>query len=262
MSVDEFTIAGGSGQLRARRYRPAGRTGTAMPTQLWCHGGGFVAGTIDEILGDRLTADRARDANLQIVSLEYRLAPEHPYPAAVDDVVAALADLRARADELDVDADRLGVGGNSAGALVAATAALRERDAGRPLRHQALEVPPATLRDVGESSRRYAIGFGLDDAREVAALYRGAAPVSEVSPLDHSDHRDVAPALLLVAQFDPLRDGALAYADALCAAGVATEVRLGAGHVHASPGLTAGFDRARRWQSTFAAELALAYRTT
>lgn len=99
IEADELRLAGPDGPLRARRFRPAGSSGP-LPTMLWLHGGGWVAGTIDELLNERTTADRALRSGVQIVALEYRLAPEHPFPAPVDDAVSALAALRARASEL------------------------------------------------------------------------------------------------------------------------------------------------------------------
>lgn len=259
--IEDLLVDGEDGPLRARRFRPAGADG-ALPTLLWLHGGGWAGGTIDELLNDRVCADRVLRSGVQIIALEYRLAPEHPFPAPVLDAVAALADLRARAAELGVDVDRLGIGGNSAGATIAASAALRERDGGRPLHHQALEVLPAALRPHGESMNRYRRASGMENAEEIVEVYRAGAPLAECSPLDASDHRGLAPALLLVAEFDPLRDGALDYAEALRRAGVSVVVRIGRGHIHGSPGLTARWSGAREWRDDFARELSRAYGTT
>lgn len=257
VEAEELRLTGAAGSLRARRFRPAGSSGP-LPTMLWLHGGGWIAGTIDEVLNESTTADRALRSAVQIVSLEYRLAPEHPFPAPVDDAVAALADLRARAGELGIDPDRLGIGGNSAGATIAASAALRERDAGRLLHHQALEVLPATLRPLDGLSEQRRRASGMDGAELLAGLYRAGAPLAECSPLDAADHRGLAPALILAAEFDPLRDGAVAYARALQDADVPVILRIGAGHVHGSPGLTA-WQGARDWRDVFVAELAAAY---
>lgn len=257
VDVVELTLAGGAGLRRARRYRPSALPG-ALPTMLWLHGGGWVGGTIDEIVNERLCADRALHSGVQIVSLEYSLAPEHPFPAAVDDAVAALADLRLRAEEIGVDAARLGIGGNSAGAMIAASAAIRERDAGRALHHQALEVLPAALRPVGASFDRHRRASGMVGAEQLTEQYRAGAPLAEASPLDAPDHRGLAPALILAAEFDPLRDGAIAYAQALDAAGVPVVLRIGEGHVHGSPGITR-WQGARDWRDTLVAELATAY---
>lgn len=259
--IDDLQVEGGDGPLRARRFRRSDATGP-LPTMLWLHGGGWIGGTIDETLNDRTGADRALRSGVQIVSLEYRLTPEHPFPAPVEDATAALADLRTRSDELGVDAARLGIGGNSAGATVAATAALRERDAGRPLHHQALEVLPAALRPVGASIDRYRRASGLEGADALVELYRAGAPLEDSSPLDAPVHRGLAPALILAAEFDPLRDGAVAYAQALREADVPVELHVLPGHVHGSPGLTARWQGARDWRDVFADGLARAYAST
>ena len=260
VSIRDLALAGGDeGVRRARWFRSASARGP-QPTMLWCHGGGFFGGTIDEILNDRISAALALASGVQIFSLEYRLAPEHPFPAPVDDAVEALRDVRARCIELEVAPDRLGIGGNSAGATIAATAARRLCGEGEQVHHQALEVLPAALRPYGDSATRYGRGFGLDDVADLADVYRGGAPLTEASPLDAPDLSGLPPALLLVAEFDPLRDSALAYADRLREVDVPTTVHLGAGHVHGSPGLTARWQGARDWQHAFATELALAYR--
>ncbi|WP_102192415.1 alpha/beta hydrolase [Microbacterium aurantiacum] len=258
VEIDDLELSGGAGPIRARRFRAADASGAA-PTMLWLHGGGWVGGTIDEILNDRICADRALRSGVQIISLEYRLAPEHPFPAPVDDAVAALDALRWRAEELRIDVDRLGIGGNSAGATIAASAALRERDAGRPLHHQSLEVLPAALRTFGASMQRYRRASGMEDAERIADVYRAGAPHAVASPLDAADHRGIAPALILAAEFDPLLDGAVAYARALRESGVEVVLRIGEGHIHGSPLLTARWQGARDWRDDFAAELAAAY---
>ncbi len=260
VEIDDVTVHGGEGSLRARRFRP-GVGPDARPTILWCHGGGFVGGTIDETLNDRLSAALALASGVQILSLEYRLAPEHPYPAAVHDAVAAFRDAATRAGELGIDAARLGIGGNSAGAAITAVAAQRLRDEGVSVHHQALEVLPASAEPLGESWELYSTGFGLDDAEEVARLYVGTADPEDAFPLHADDLHGLAPALILVAEHDPLRDGALAYAAALRSAGVPVVVRVGAGHLHGTPGLTARWEAARVWQRRFAHELATAYLT-
>ncbi|MFB7844859.1 alpha/beta hydrolase [Microbacterium sp. NPDC056052] len=258
--IDDIALSGGAGPLRARRFRPRAAV-PPFPSLLWLHGGGFVGGTIDEILNDRLGSALALRSGVQIISLEYRLAPEHPFPAPVDDAVAAFGHVRAHADRFDVDPHRLGIGGNSAGAAIATSAMLRLRDGGTRVHHQALEVLPATLQPYGRSAAEYRHGFGLDDALEVAELYRAGAPDSEASPLLAADHRDLPPALLMLAEFDPLRDGGLAYGELLRAAGVPVTVHVGAGHLHGTPGLTARWQGARDWQHVFADELARAYGT-
>ncbi|MET0812339.1 MAG: alpha/beta hydrolase fold domain-containing protein [Microbacterium sp.] len=266
VELDDVEIAGPGGPLRLRRYRPSAATGP-LPTQVWLHGGGFYAGTIDEVLNDRLCARRALDSGVQIFSLDYRLAPEHPYPAPVLDAVAALEALVADADRFGVDVRRLGLGGNSAGAAIAASTALRLRDAaGISLAHLDLEVPPLSLPPVGASAEEYASGFGLDleALAMVVAMYSGPHGASDplISPLDADDLSGLPPTLIMAAEHDGLRDSGVAFAERMQRAGLPVVLYIGPGHLHGTPGITAGFDGAREWQELHARHLALAYDTT
>lgn len=258
-------IDGPAGPLELRRYRPAGLPSPA-PTQLALHGGGFTSGTVHELLNDRLLAARALAAGIQVVALGYRLAPEHPYPAAVDDTIHALRVLTTEAgpSRFDVDPGRLGIAGNSAGGGIAASAVLHLRDAGDlQLVHQALEVPAVSLTPSGDSATRYARGFGLDDAEALVPLYLGGPRAADAyaSPLEADDLSGLPPTLIQVAEHDPLRDAGLAYGRRLVEAGVSTMTWIGRGHVHASGGLTAVMAGAREWQAVQATALREAYGT-
>jgi acetyl esterase len=258
-------IDGPAGPLELRRYRPDGLPAPA-PTQLALHGGGFTSGTVHELLNDRLLAARAVAAGIQIVALGYRLAPEHPYPAAVEDTIHALRVLTSEAgpSRFDVDPGRLGIAGNSAGGGIAASAVLRLRDSGDVrLVHQALEVPAVSLTPSGDSATRYARGFGLDDAEALVPLYLGGVRAADAyaSPLEADDLSGLPPTLIQVAEHDPLRDAGLAYGRRLVEAGVPTMTWIGRGHVHASGGLTAVMAGAREWQAVQATALRAAYGT-
>jgi acetyl esterase len=173
--IHAVTIATAIGRLRIRRYRPVDLPDLA-PTELFLHGGGFISGSVDELINDRLLTRRAHDARLQVISVDYRLAPEHPYPAAVDDVIAVLDVVREQPERFGVDVLRIGIGGVSAGAGIAASAALHLRDRGDDvLIHQSLEVPAVALRAFGLSAVKYARGYGLDGYQDLAALYLGEA---------------------------------------------------------------------------------------
>jgi acetyl esterase len=266
VEITTSRIDGPAGPLEFRRYRPEGLP-TPAPTQLALHGGGFTSGTIHELLNDRLLAARALAAGIQVVALGYRLAPEHPYPAAVEDTVHALRALTTEAgpSRFDVDPGRLGIAGNSAGGGIAASAVLHLRDSGDvPLVHQALEVPAVSLTPSGDSATRYVRGFGLDDAEALVPLYLGAprAVDAYASPLEADDLTGLPPTLIQVAEHDPLRDAGLAYGRRLAEAGVATTTWVGHGHVHASGGLTAVMAGAREWQAVQATALRAAYGTT
>lgn len=256
-------IDGPAGPLELRRYR-ADDLPEAAPTQLTLHGGGFISGTVHELLNDRLLSARASASGVQIIALEYRLAPEHPYPAAVEDTLHAVRALTASPDRFGLDPERLGIGGNSAGGGIAASAALRLRDSGDVrLVHQSLEVPAVSLSPSGESAERYASGFGLDDAEQLVPLYRGAGEPADpyASPLEVDDLSGLPPTLIQVAEHDPLRDAGLDYGRRLAEAGVPTTTWIGRGHVHGSPGLTAVLAAAREWQDVQAAALREAYRS-
>lgn len=179
--IDEISLPGPAGPLRVRRYRPPADAG-ALPTQLFLHGGGFIHGTVDELLNDRLCARRARSSELQVLSLDYRLAPEDRFPAGVEDAVAAIGELAANPAQHGVDPERLGIGGNSAGASIAAGAAIVLRDRGGPaLRHQLLEVPDGAASG-GESARLFAEGFGLGQDQALMTAYLGPGPVPPWPP--------------------------------------------------------------------------------
>ena len=253
VAIDDFEVPGADGPVRVRRYRPRELTGPA-PTQVWLHGGGFHAGAVDEEVNDRLCAARAADAALQICSVDYRLAPEHPYPAAAHDALAVVDALHADPRAADVDRRRIGIGGNSAGATIAASAAIlsRDRSAVR-LCHQDLEVVAATLRGID--------GLPAHEAALVRAYLGGDEAPPQASPLEEPDLTGLPPALILVAEHDPLQGPGLAYARRLEDAGIPVTAHFGAGHLHGTPALTAVFDGARRWQRLHARELARAYRT-
>lgn len=249
------------GPLRIRRYLPRD-IALPAPSEVFLHGGGFISGSIDELINDGLLAGRAAAADIQIIALDYRLAPEHPYPAAVDDVTALLDALCEESARFDVDVERLGIGGASAGAGIAASATLHLRDGGGPaLIHQSLEVPAVTLVAFGASSVDYAHGFGLDGYYASTGSYVGAhgRDAEYAQALFASNLEGLPPAHVHVAEYDPLRDAGIAYAERLREAGVPALVDVGAGHVHGSPGLTATFAAARAWQRRSAAAARRAY---
>ncbi|WP_159573512.1 alpha/beta hydrolase [Curtobacterium sp. 18060] len=264
VDIEDFTLATSASAIRVRRYRPASAPDRA-PSQLWLHGGGFTGGAVDEMLADRLCAALALASGVQLLALDYRLAPEHPYPAQVEDTIAALAALRDGADRLGIDAQRLGLGGNSAGAAIAVSTALRLQDtAAPPLLYLDLEVPVAAMRPIGPSADEYATGFGLDDFDGLIALYLGqdGAADAYASAIDAPRFDRMPPTRIAVARYDPLRDGGILLTERLRAANVPVVLDIGDGQLHSSLGLTAQMPGAREWQARHAEELATAYRTT
>ena len=207
------------GRLRARAYWP---TVPAEPlgALVWLHGGGWYVGDIESF--DRVTRQLANASGAVCVSVDYRLAPEHPYPAALHDARAAVAwAAGAGARQLGTDPARVAVGGDSAGANLAAGAARHEREA---VRAQLLVYPALDAAQDSASYRAFADGalLGAKDMERCWTLYLdgadGAQP--DASPLNADDLPGVAPAFIAVAGHDVLRDDGLRYAEALRAAGV------------------------------------------
>ncbi len=225
-SVRELEVDGAAGPLRARHYRPP-QTGAAgqEPLLVFLHGGGFVIGDLDT--HDEPCRMLCRHAQIQVLSIDYRLAPEHPFPAAVDDALSAFRWAVEHADELGADPGRVAVGGDSAGGnLSAVTSQLAARDGGPAPAFQLLLYPVTDLTDARtESGRLFAEGFFLTESdRQWATRHYFAG-----DDTDQSDHRaspafaqdlsGLAPAIVVTAGFDPLRDDGEAYADALRRAG-------------------------------------------
>jgi acetyl esterase len=224
----DLTIPGPDLPLRTRHYRPP--VAGAAPLLVFFHGGGFVVGDIES--HDGLCRMICRDAAVHVLSVDYRLAPEHKAPAAVDDCVAAYRWALDHASELGADPYRIGVGGDSAGGNLAALVALHSRDQG--IRQPALQVllyPVLDLSAETQSRTLFSDGFFLSkqDRDWSTTLYLGgtglAADDARVSPLKAADLSGLAPALVLTAGFDPLRDEGNEYAEALCSAGVTVDHR-------------------------------------
>ena len=217
--------------LRARLYSDSD---SPVPVLLYLHGGGFVIGSLDT--HDSLCRQLALRSGAAVLALDYRLAPEHRFPTAVDDAWSALQWLRAHATALGLDGTRLAVGGDSAGGTLAAVCALKARDHGLPLALQLLITPGTSAHGDTASRRLYANGFLLDAAtidwffdhyidRHHRADWRFA-------PLNHDALEGVAPACVILAECDPLADEGIAYADRLRAAGVPVELELYRGLTH------------------------------
>lgn len=208
-----------------RLYRSrALSAGERQPVLVYFHGGGWVIG--DRDTHDVLCRELALAAGCAVVSVDYRMGPEHRFPAAVDDCVAATVWVQAQAAALGLDAVRLAVGGDSAGGNLAAVVCLALRDAGKLLPAFQLLIYPATdMRAVAPSHTANAQGYLL--TADSIAYYRGhyitdAAQWSDwrASPLLAERHDGLPPALVLTAGYDPLRDEGRQYADKLSAAGV------------------------------------------
>lgn len=232
-AVEDTVVAGAAGDLPARVYRPAAQG--PLPTVVLLHGGGFVIGDLDT--HDVTARELANGCSAVVVSVDYRLAPEHPFPAGPDDALAAtrwVADHLAGLGGSDV----LAVAGDSAGGNLSAVVAQAFRDEGRPLAGQLLIYPVTDFVGDYPSHLENAEGYFLELAtmtwfgeQYAGHLTDGERADPRLSPL-RGDVAGVAPAVVVVAEFDPLRDDGLAYAAKLADAGVPVEVRAFPGMIH------------------------------
>ena len=257
-AVSDVRVRGHEGWLAARVYTPAASSSDAWPGLVYFHGGGLVAGNLDT--HDPLCRAIARDALCRVVSVDYRLAPEHRFPAAVDDAVASLEDVLDRASVFGLDPRRIAVGGDSAGATLAAVSARQSatRTGLRPM-CQFLLCPVLDMEPRTASRRDFGDGYLLDAglmARDLADY----APSCDrgdprLSPLRAQDLAGLPPAVIHTAEFDPLRDEGGAYAEKLRQAGVSAEDQCHAGMIHHFYGLTGFIPRARSILAGIAADL-------
>ncbi|MET0702552.1 MAG: alpha/beta hydrolase [Mycobacterium sp.] len=222
--TQDRTIDGPGGPLPIRIYWPPEAT-SASPVVMFFHGGGFAIGDLDT--HDGTARQHAVGADAVVVSVDYRLAPEHPYPAAVEDAWAATRWVAAHAAELDADPSRLAVAGDSAGANLSAVMAQLARDNGGPtLAFQLLWYPP-TMMDPSLPSFTENANAPVLDLDAIAAFNAWYVPDADLSDLPAgfapgraTNLADLAPAYVAVAGHDPLRDDGLRYAELLAAAGV------------------------------------------
>jgi acetyl esterase len=242
LDIDDRVVAGAAGDpdVAVRVYAPKVRATRVVPAVLYIHGGGFFLGSIDtEHAG---AARLAQELGVVVVSVEYRLAPEHPFPAGLEDCYAALTWLHEEADALGVDAARVAVIGGSAGGGLAAGLALLARDRGGPaICFQYLGIPelddrletpsmqrfhdtPMWSRPAAEKSWEWYLGdaWGTDDVSPYAA------------PARATDVAGLPPAYISTMEFDPLRDEGIFYALKLMAAGVSVELHSFPGTFHGS----------------------------
>jgi acetyl esterase len=228
--VEALQLPGGDGQPRPARLYASG--GDLRPGLLYLHGGGFVIGSLET--HDSLCRQLALRSGWAVVALDYRLAPEHPFPAAVEDCWAAMKALAADPQRYGIRALRA-VGGDSAGGTLAAGCALHARDEGLPLALQLLITPGTTAHADTPSHRLFANGFLLD-AATIAWMFDHTLPHHHrkdwrFAPLN-AEVDGVAPACVILAECDPLVDEGLAYADQLRAAQVPVALELYRGVTH------------------------------
>lgn len=234
-SVEDRSCTGPRGEIPLRVYRPGGEP--LLPVLVFYHGGAFRIGDLDT--HDALCRKLARRSGAVVVAVDYRLVPEHRFPAAVDDAYAALQCVHDRSAELGVDAERVAVGGDSAGGNLAAVVSLMSRDhGGPPLRFQLLIYPVLDLSAFDTDSHElFRSGYFL--ARETMEHSRAEyipepreRTAAYASPLLAPDHAGLPAALVITAGFDPLRDEGEAYARALREAGVDARASRYEGVIH------------------------------
>ena len=234
--IDNFVIPGPGGDIRARAYGPIAAVGP-QPALIYFHGGGFVVGDLDT--HDGTARQHAVGASAVVVSVEYRLAPEHPYPAAIDDAWAAVQWVAEHGSAIGADASRLAVAGDSAGGNISAVIAQRSRDNdGPPILFQLLWYP-ATLWDSSLPSFTENVAAPVLDSAAVAAFSRYYAgeidlsnPPPGMAPGRAGNLADLPAAYIGVAGHDPLRDDGMRYGELLAAAGVPVEVHNAETMVH------------------------------
>ncbi len=235
--VESLRAAGPGGAIPIRLYRPLGaRAGERLPALVYFHGGGWTFGDLDT--HDAVCRELANLAHCAVASVCYRLAPEHKFPAAVEDAVAATRWVARAAEALALDPARIAVGGDSAGGNLAAVVALAARDEGGPkLAMQVLIYPATDMAADTPSHGEFADGYVL--TRDAILWSRGNYLRSpddvadwRASPLRARDHSRLPPAYVVTCGFDPLRDEGRAYADRLRAAGVPVTYECLEGMVH------------------------------
>lgn len=245
--AEDKAAPGPAGDVPVRVYRPKGDG--PFPAVIYFHGGGHVFGDLDT--HDIIARNICAGSEAVVVAVDYRLAPEHKFPAAADDAWAAYLWVREQGAALEIDASRLAVAGDSAGANLAAVVALMARDAGHTnLRMQVLIYPVADYNLVGDSYVRFATGYGILTA-DAMKWFRGHyltrdedADDWRASPIKASSLANLPPTLIVAAQCDVLCDDGIALAAALRAAGTPVERREYAGMIHGFFGMAPAIDDA------------------
>lgn len=232
-SVEDTEIPGGSGNIKARIYRPEGDG--SFPTVVFFHGGGFVIGNLDS--HDNMCREICRTAESVVVSVDYRVAPENPFPAAIDDGLAATQWVLAHKDELG-GSDLVAVAGDSAGGNMAAVIAQQLTKQGESLAAQLLIYPAIDHDKASYASREEnAKGYFLE-LETLNWFFKQYAGDNEnitdpkLTPIHADDFSGLPPAVVVTAEFDPLRDEGEAYGKKLSNAGVPTEIIRCDGMIH------------------------------
>ncbi|MFB2973869.1 alpha/beta hydrolase [Aerosakkonema sp. BLCC-F183] len=257
--VENRTIPGPDSEIPIRIYVPNGNA--PFPVVVFFHGGGWVLGNLDAM--DSTCRSLAKDVGCIVVSVDYRLAPEHKFPAAVEDAYAATMWVANNAGVINADRDRIAVVGDSAGGNLAAAVALMARDRGQPALTYQVLIYPVTQYDFDTNSyREYAEGFGLSKAEMIWFWQHYLANAADgqnpyASPLLAQDLSNLPPALIITAECDVLRDEAQAYAVRLQSAGVSVQLKQYDGMIHGFVGMAQVIDAGKKAIADIAAQLRL-----
>ena len=244
--VTDLRADGPAGPIPIRLYRPS--AGDALPLIVYFHGGGWVLGNIET--HDSIARQLSSSTGFAVASVDYRLAPEHPFPAAVEDAYASLQWLAGRASQLNVDRRRIAVCGDSAGGNLAAVISILARDYGGPqIALQILRYPCVDFGFDTGSYKAFATGYQLSKAdmewyRRLYLSSRDEWTHPHAAPIHAPDLSGLPPAIVVTAEFDVLRDEGRAYADRLRDSGVDVTYRCFEGLIHGFFGMTASIDKA------------------
>ena len=257
-AVEDLVLTGPAADVAARLYVPTGDGARLTPGVVFLHGGGWVFGDLES--HDGVCRTLCREADVRVVSVDYRRAPEHRFPSAVEDAIAATEWVASHAGRLGIDPSRLAVAGDSAGGNLAAVVCLHARHHGPALRYQALIYPVTDSRTDTASYEENASGYMLE-RDGMAWFFDHYAPDAvdrsdpRLAPLRAASHAGLPPALVVTAGFDPLRDDGTAYARALEAAGTAVTLVENPGLIHGFIGLAAVSDAAAAALSAIASSI-------
>jgi acetyl esterase len=234
--VENIMMPGPGGEIPLRIYTPVAAGAEPLPVLVYFHGGGFVIGDLET--HDGICRQFANEGGYRVIAVDYCLAPEHKYPAAFEDAFAAVTWIEANASQLGIDANRIAVGGDSAGGALAAEVSQMAKAKGVPkIAFQLLMFPVTQIGNETSSLREFAIGYFLDKPTLDWFFGHYIPPGTDitdprVSPLHASEVKGLPPAYVMLGGFDPLHDEGLAYAQRLRDAGVRVDVADYADLVH------------------------------